>query len=123
MENNTQSNGPDHLIARQWYFYPTSHRDRTNLVVHLLTVPLFMAGTLVIPLAIVVSPWLAPAGIASMIAALALQGRGHRREQNRPAPFRGPADIAARIFVEQWITFPGFVLTGGLLRAWRSARR
>jgi hypothetical protein len=117
MEHHTQSNGP--LIARQWHFYPTSHANRANLVTHLLTVPLFMAGTLALPLAMVLSPWLAPAGLVAMIVALAAQGRGHRGELNRPAPFRGPRDMLARIFVEQWITFPRFVVTGALLRAWR----
>jgi hypothetical protein len=53
---------------------------------------------------------------------MAVQGRGHRLEKNAPVPFRGPLDVLARIFVEQWVTFPRFVLSGGFARAWRATR-
>jgi len=49
------------------------------------------------------------------------QGRGHKLETTAPAPFRGPADVAARLFVEQWITFPRFVFSGQFARAWVDA--
>ena len=106
------------LITRQWQLYPNAHRNRTNLIVHMFAVPLFLAGTVGLPLALFVSSWLAPAGIASMAVALGLQGRAHGREQNRPPPFRGTWDMLARILLEQWITFPRFVLTGGFKHAW-----
>ncbi len=109
------------LFAWQWSLYPDAHRDRANLVIHALSVPLFMAGTLAV-LTAPLAPWLAVAGAASMIAAIALQGRGHQREDAAPVPFRGPLDVAARLFAEQWITFPRFVASGGFARAWRAAR-
>lgn len=56
-----------------------------------------------------------------MAAAVAAQGRGHAREATRPVPFRGAADVAVRIVVEQWVTFPRFVLSGGFAAAWRAA--
>jgi hypothetical protein len=65
--------------------------------------------------------WLALAGVAAMAGAMAAQGRTHRLEATPPAPFRGPADVLARIFVEQWVTFPRYVLGGGFARAWRAA--
>jgi hypothetical protein len=55
-----------------------------------------------------------------MVGAVALQGRGHRLEGVAPIPFRGPIDVVSRIFVEQWVTFPRYVLSGGLARAWRA---
>ena len=115
------NNDNGNLIAWQWQSYGEAHRDRANLAIHLLTVPLFAGGTLALPLALLLSPWLAPAGLAAMAAAIGLQGRGHRHEQTAPRPFRGPWDVLRRIFVEQWITFPRFVFTGGLARAWRAA--
>ncbi len=119
MEN--QPSVPVRLIAWQWQSYGESHHDRANLVVHLVTVPLFLCGTVALPLAAALgTAWLAPVGLGAMVAAVALQGRGHRRERTAPRPFRGPWDVARRIFVEQWITFPRFVLTGALARAWRS---
>jgi hypothetical protein len=111
------------LLAWQWSIYAEGHRDRRNLLVHILTVPVFLLGTC----AVVAAPWLgwpaAPAGLAVMTIAMALQGRTHRREAIPPAHFRGPLDVLARIFAEQWITFPRYVLTGGLARTWRGGAR
>ena len=45
-----------------------------------------------------------------------MQGIGHKREAEPPVPFDGPGDFLARVFVEQFFTFPRFVLTGGWLR-------
>jgi hypothetical protein len=50
----------------------------------------------------------------------ALQGIGHKREAAPPIAFEGPIDVVTRIFVEQFVTFPRFVLTGGWWRALRA---
>ena len=63
------------------------------------------------------------AGLVAMAVAMALQGKGHRLEQEPPARFRSPLDVIARIFAEQLVTFPRFVLSGGFARAWREAGR
>jgi hypothetical protein len=88
---------------------------------HLVTVPLFMAGTCVAGAAPFVNPLWLIAGIGAMAAAVASQGRTHAHEQTPPAPFLGPRDVAARIFLEQWMTFPRYVLSGAFGRAWRRA--
>jgi hypothetical protein len=107
------------LLEWQWAIYPDGHRNRTNLWIHLFTVPVFMAGTI----AAVTSPFTGVAGAAggvlAMAIAMAAQGRGHKQEASPPAPFRGPLDVIARIFAEQWITFPRFVLSGGVRRTLR----
>lgn len=108
------------LISWQWGQYPQGHRDRRNLAVHAATVPLFIGGVV----ATAASPWLGvPAllGAALLPIAMAAQGRGHRREAAPPAPFEGPLDVVFRIFAEQLVTFPRFVLSGGFARAWRQA--
>lgn len=106
------------LLAWQWGLYPGGHRDRKNLLIHGLTVPLFQLGTL----ALVASPFFgalfAAGGTAAMLLALAAQGAGHRQEMP-PVPFLGPLDFVSRFFVEQWVTFPLYVLSGGFLRSWR----
>ena len=107
------------LLAWQWSLYPAGHRDRRNLLVHALTVPVFQLGTVAVLAAPFVRSWLAPAGLVAMAGAMALQGRTHRREGTPPYPFRGPGDVVARILAEQWLTFPRFVLSGGFARAWR----
>lgn len=53
-----------------------------------------------------------------MAACIGMQGRGHWTEAGRPAPFRSPLDAVLRILVEQWVTFPRFILTGGFSRSW-----
>ena len=119
MENTQRS----HLLSWQWSVYSGGHRHRTNLLVHILTVPVFIAGSIAVVFSGWLGIWLAPAGVAGMMAAIAIQGRTHRLESAAPAPFSGPLDVLARIFAEQWLTFPRFVLSGGFTRAWREADR
>lgn len=124
MENISQidsSNRSHGFLAWQLASYDASHHDRKNLRLHIVTVPVFMAGTMAAIIAPFTSLWLAPVGLFAMFAAIATQGKGHKNEKNAPAPFQGPRDVFARIFAEQWITFPRFVLSGGFAKAWRAA--
>ena len=111
------------LVAWQWALYADGHRDRRNLLIHILTVPVFLMGTCLALL----SPWIGwvylPAGLVAMVLVMAVQGTTHKMEATKPVPFLGPADVLGRILVEQWFTFPRFVLSGGWLRAWRAAKR
>lgn len=111
------------LLAWQFAIYPSAHLDRRNLVIHILTVPLFVLGNCAVLVAPFTSGWLALGGVALTAAAFGMQGRGHRFEPGRPAPFTGPLNAVARILGEQWITFPRFVLSGGFSRAWRASDR
>ena len=38
-----------------------------------------------------------------------------------PMPFSGPDDVVTRLLVEQWVTFPRFVFSGGWYRNLRHA--
>ena len=109
------------LIAWQWALYPSGHTTRFNLLIHLLTVPIFEIGTLTFVASLAIAPAYALLGLAMMVGAMAAQGQGHAGEPQPPVPFRGPLDVAARIMAEQWIAFPRFVITGGFARAWVSA--
>jgi hypothetical protein len=111
----------EELLSWQWDNYPGNHRTRTNLLIHILTVPLFIAGTALAVAAPLVGWAGAPVGLAAAFVAMAVQGRGHRGEPVAPVPFAGPADVVVRVVAEQWITFPRFVLSGGFARAWRAA--
>ena len=102
------------LLRWQWSLYPDGHRDRRNLALHAATVPMFLAGTC----ALVVHPL---AGGGLMLAALIAQGRSHKLEKTAPVPFLGPFDVVKRFVVEQWITFPRFVLSGAFAKAWRES--
>ena len=109
------------LLEWQWALYPAGHRDRRNLLVHALTVPLFQVGTVALVCAPFLGGWLAALGLGAMVGVMAVQGRTHRLEATRPVPFRGPADVVARILAEQWLTFPRYVASGEFARAWREA--
>jgi uncharacterized membrane protein YGL010W len=109
------------LVAWQWKGYPEFHGDKKNLMLHALSNPMFIFGTL----AVVTSPltrWhCAVGGVVFMVVCMAIQGRGHKMEKNAPIPFDGPLDVLGRIFFEQLFNFPRFVLTGGFGRAWKAA--
>ena len=109
------------LLAWQWSLYTGNHQDRRNLLLHVLSVPVFQLGTVMLATSPLTSLVWAVPGLVGMGLAMAVQGRGHRLETTAPVPFRGPLDVVSRIFVEQWVTFPRFVLSGGLSRAWRAA--
>lgn len=112
------------LLRWQWEGYPRYHRSRFNLLLHIVLVPLFLLSTLAFLRAILQHTWLAALlALGGMLLSIALQGRGHRHEPVPPEPFAGPGDAISRIFLEQWITFPRFVLSGGWLRALRDSNR
>ncbi len=105
------------LLDWQWSDYSAKHRSRTNLLLHIVAVPLFQVGSVVL-----VGTALARSGVGmgqgglGMVGALIIQGRGHRGEREAPVPFAGAADFVSRFVVEQWVTFPRFVLSGGWRR-------
>jgi len=109
------------LLAWQWNLYSVNHRDRRNLLLHILSVPFFQAGTLMLIGSPLVSWTFAPAGLGMMVVVMIMQGRGHKLEKDPPVPFRGPLDVIGRILLEQWVNFPRFVLSGGWEKAWRAA--
>jgi hypothetical protein len=111
------------LSQWQWRGYPKYHQSRPNLLIHIVAVPLFLFGTIALVGAIVqLSLLLLAVAAACIVVAVALQGRGHRSEPVPPEPFSGPLNFVSRLFLEQWVTFPRFVLSGGWLEALRKAR-
>jgi len=110
------------LLRWQWEGYPRYHHSRRNLLLHIVFVPLFLFANISLVIALIQRSWLvALVAALAMIASIALQGRGHRAEVVPPAPFTGAANAISRIFLEQWFTFPRFVLSGGWLNALRNA--
>jgi phage terminase small subunit len=60
--------------------------------------------------------------VIGIVASLALQGRGHKLEASQPEPFSDRKDAIGRLLVEQFITFPRFLLSGRWWRNWRNKR-
>ena len=101
------------LLRWQWEGYAGYHRSRTNLLLHICVVPLFWVGTVLLVMGLLGLAWVElVVGAACMLVSVAAQGQGHKLEPTPPAPFTGPGNFVARLFLEQWITFPRFVLAG-----------
>ena len=111
------------LLEWQWSDYSAKHRDRTNLLLHIVAVPLFQFATIALVVAAVTGSG-AGVGLAilGMGAAVVIQGRGHSRERETPTPFIDAADFVSRFAAEQWITFPRFVFSGGWSRNFSRSR-
>ena len=108
---------PIELLRWQWQGYAGYHRNRTNLLLHIFAVPLFWLGTVLLVIGLFALAWAKLlAGAACIAVSVAVQGRGHRLEPVPPAPFTGPWNFIGRLFFEQWITFPRFLLSGGWTR-------
>ena len=103
--------------------YPRFHKNRTNLLLHIVVVPLFVLGVVYAVLAAFQGRWFAALlSLLLPVVSLAIQGVGHKKEPNPPLPFDGPGEFLTRIFTEQFYRFPKFVLSGDWLRAVRSSR-
>ena len=103
-------------------FRSAKHRDRGNLVLHVVAVPLFLVCTLALIAAVVTGAGVAAVfAVAGMGVSVILQARGHRRERETPMPFDGAGDFVTRFLAEQWVTFPRFLLSGGWYRNLRGA--
>jgi hypothetical protein len=101
------------VLTWQWRGYSRYHRDRVNLLIHMMAVPAFIAGTLATVTQALQAQWFG-AAVAFVFGAVAfaVQGIGHKRERTAPEPFAGAGDFAARMLAEQFVTFPRFVLSG-----------
>jgi uncharacterized membrane protein YGL010W len=110
------------LITWQAHGYERFHATRANLAMHVAMVPLFWLGNVVVLAALWQwSLWGVLGGSTAMVLSMAVQGKGHALEPIPSVPFSGWQNMLARIFLEQWLTFPRFVWSGGLLRAWQAA--
>jgi uncharacterized membrane protein YGL010W len=104
---------PNQLARWQWADYDQFHQDSGNRAIHGVAVPLVWLGTvgLLVALANGAWPWMLP-GAAAVVLGMALQGMGHKREARPPIPFSSPTNAIARLLMEQFFTYPRFVLSG-----------
>ena len=107
------------LLAWQFRHYPEFHGSKANLVLHVVTVPLFQGGTLLLLFGALGAWWWPLVGLGAMALAVVAQGRGHAMEKNPPVPFASGGEAVARIFLEQWVNFPRYLATGGFMKSWR----
>ena len=112
------------LLTWQWQGYAKYHQNTTNLLLHIVAVPLFIVANVLLIVAVVtVSLGLLALAVLGIVASVIVQGRGHKLERVPPEPFTGPANVLGRLFFEQWVTFPRFVLSGGWSRNLAHSRK
>jgi hypothetical protein len=105
------------LLDSQWQHYDANHRNRNNLLIHIVAVPLFWIGALNFAVPLVFAGLLhALGGLIIMALSLFLQSKGHEMEANPPLPFKDWREFVRRVVAEQFVTFPRFVVSGGWWR-------
>jgi uncharacterized membrane protein YGL010W len=110
------------LVEWQWSAYQQYHGSRTNLLIHILAVPMFILSTVNVLWSLAnLQFFFASFAVGGMLIAFMAQAVGHAQEKNEAIPFDGPLDAVSRIFVEQFFNFPRFVVSGGWWKAFRAA--
>jgi hypothetical protein len=101
------------LVAWAWRETPPVHRSTGNLLIHIVAVPMFVVGHVLLIAAIPANRWLLVAGISCIAVSVALQGLGHSMESQAVHPFEGARDFIRRLYVEQFYNFWRFLFSGG----------
>lgn len=110
------------LLDWQWRNYDANHRNRNNLLIHIVAVPLFWIGALNFVVPLVFAGLIHALGGAILMAlSLFLQSKGHELEARAPEPFSDARDFVRRLVAEQFVTFPRFVVSGGWWRNFNAA--
>ena len=110
------------LLSWAWRETPPVHRNRTNLLIHLFAVPLFVLGHLLFVAGFFASRWLFVAAILGVVVSLMAQKFGHSLERNQVPAFTGTRDFVRRLYAEQFCNFWRFLLSGGWYASLQASR-
>jgi hypothetical protein len=110
------------LLSWAWQETPSVHRNRANLLIHIVAVPLFVLGHVLLVAGILMKPWLLVGGIASIAVSLATQKFGHSLERTQVHPFTGASDFLRRIYAEQFCNFWRFFFSGRWYASFKASR-
>ena len=100
------------LVSWAWRETPPVHKSGTNLLIHLIAVPMFVAGHVLLIVGVLLWWWLVAIALASIVGSLILQGVGHSLERQQVPPFTGPRDFLRRLYAEQFCNFWRFLGSG-----------
>jgi len=110
------------LLSWAWRETPPVHENRTNLLTHIIAVPLFMLGHLLFVAGFLASSWFFVAAILSVVVSLTAQKFGRSLERNRVPPFTGATDFLRRLYAEQFCNFWRFLLSGRRYASFQASR-
>lgn len=99
------------LVQWQWDDYKEKHQHTMNLWLHIVAVPCFWLGAMLLVGGLYGVNTLLP-GLVLCVISFVVQGIGHRLEKEKPTPFTGFFDFISRFLVEQFVNFPRFVFKG-----------
>ena len=106
------------LLEWQWKGYAQYHVSKFNLLLHIACVPLFLWGNVALVVSLFKGQWMGVvASAVTMLVAFFAQGLGHKFERTAAVPFSSFSNAIKRVFLEQWFTFPKFVISGLWLKA------
>jgi len=76
------------------------HKNDLNLLIHIIAVPLFVFGHVLLVAGIFINPWLLVGAFVIIVVSLVAQKIGHSLEQTQLAIFAGPRDLLRRVYAE-----------------------
>ena len=110
------------LVSWAWRETPPVHRSTANLLIHVVAVPLFVLGHLLVVAGMVFNPSLLLSALACILASLVLQRLGHSLEETPVHPFLGPRDFVRRLYAEQFYNYWRFLFSGGWYASLKASR-
>jgi hypothetical protein len=109
------------LVDWAWRETPPVHRSTGNLLIHVVAVPMFVVGHVLMVAGVAAHRWWLVAGGSCILVSLALQRVGHSMEAQAVHPFLGARDFVRRLYVEQFWNFWRFLFSGGWLASLRAS--
>jgi len=100
------------LLSWAWRETPPVHRNVTNLMIHIVAVPLFVLGHVLLVAGLIVNPWLLAGAVLSIVVSLVAQRYGPSLEHNQVHAFTGTGDFLRRLYAEQFWNFWRFLFSG-----------
>jgi hypothetical protein len=110
------------LLSWAWRETPPVHKNRTNLLIHIVAVPMFVLGHVLLLAGLLVDPWLFAVAIPCVAVSLLAQRFGHSLERDQVPPFTGTRDFLRRLYAEQFCNFWRFLLSGRWYASVRASR-
>jgi hypothetical protein len=110
------------LVSWSWRETPPVHKSGTNLLIHIVAVPLFVLGHVLLVIGVLLKPSVLVLAILSIVVSLVAQKIGHSLERNQVPPFSGAGDFVRRLYAEQFCNFWRFLFSGGWYASLQASR-
>jgi hypothetical protein len=110
------------LVSWAWRETPPVHSNATNLIIHIVAVPLFVLGHVLLVAGLIIDPWLLAGTALSILLSLVAQRFGHSLEDNQVHAFAGAGDFIRRLYAEQFCNFWRFLFSGQWYASFKASR-